>query len=1594
MSALLEAGAILPGAAPAERSIDAITARVYEHPALEGRTVVRLVPGTLGQAEDLSMEFLGFAAGAEPVAVGHGRRQALGFPAWALVNDPDNGRHALALVKDMERLARVAKSKPGNAKEGYDALAVRLGAAAPHFLPTYWEQAGRAFIAAENPKGAGTCFAAARLAEQVHGLPVDEDRLRDVHLEFAFAGALTAKALSEYARQVTQRRPAAEAYDLVRTIAVRRVAGGLPPYVGMADDLKRLAKAAGLTPDAEAESVIGELIGYPAVGKAHDSFWKSYRPALLRLTRRDPAARSRLLGLLPDPPGYGKGATETWLELLDEAGALDALRSPATAPAAAAPAGGVAVWTQRFLDHRSRGWGWRGRSVRWTLLFAEMVDTIRDELVASGGELRLGAENSWFAELDLLDLCLAAGVPVKGPEPGAVNRNRLQVNTWFGGSDTGRRDLAAIAADPRFLPALISGLRDYLGAKREAESGERRANALRKRATWTLEHAGLRTAARTWLATVGERVGSTPTVLTLADALDELAPLWTYDGLSLTPDMFAGLAAADPAEALARVLRGGLPSELSWPEHEATSTDVGQANEQDSWPFLVFSATARAVVLGPDGVVLDHAYRTPRDVKLHSYDKLRAGAFVDGELRVDWSSGCYWSGRPTETLGGHHGWGYGSWSGGGLPLPEGGRTTGERPLRVGDATEPHVFKVISDGEAYWRYEPTAADDNAPDWREYDPATGTPGRRSLPAFFAVDLAPGDRLRSDWSHLRPAPEAYAGSPLGWRDGLVGWRVIQHADGTFTGTGIDGRSARWAPIDDPDQYGQFVGVYRLPGDDRLRPATYGGTGGRNSGTLVTLWDVDGRQPAARWSTGPGLPAPTYLHALRPRDEAGSKALRSADASLAARLLAACADADVKDVLTSARKAVAELLGEITDRNLAEAVAWSVNVAERTRRVQRGLADLLAERPDPSGPVAAAASAAPVRLPVSESELSRVVTDLGAADGSHGRTGNGQMAEQIARVAALLTAERGTAAEMPVAATTWAWALPRLGAFVVRAASPLTPEHDRKALTGLLRILANFGHIGADTRLRVHNVTCPAALVDANGGAVLHTDTSTFVILAGPNQYYSDRDQWERTAVEFSPTGTFRVPDKVMVKSTRTFTGWGDPARLAAVVEQLDRDGVAPLPTEAFDRLAAATGISRSEAALLLAGLPRLNSWEANFLTPEERGLLGLRADTLRAARDSLRSLPAVDRLSLLDAAMPADPADLWRTGPDVDGVARRWVELFGVATPVSDELLAEANRMLDRDGADTVRVLARPTPGDWLHTDGVSKAEGWSVTTKAPSGTPFNDSHLRVAATALPWLAYRLPAGDPVRASLPKAYRLVRERLGNEKLLVGAAHLERAMVPPGMAALVEGQHWETYANYYLRPAALSGVDDPALAFMDGGLGACVRLVLGEQFAATMAAIESESLPAGRFAQDPTVSVPDLVGAVAAEYQLDADAAAYYLQLLALPDPTDKRVAEWNGWKPARLTAARKALLGTDLVVEAKRERAGRSVFLPGGWLALKAPDLPIEAWKTGLGADGSLPGGRVLVTSTVPELFRASWARVVAGDLPRYHSLSETR
>ncbi|MEU2660706.1 DNA-binding protein, partial [Streptomyces sp. NPDC007325] len=227
---LLNAGAVLPadtvGAGP---SAVELTARTYRHPVFaEDRVVVRLTAAELGAAEDLAAGFLGLEPAAEPAVVGLGRRQELGFPEWVLVHHPEDGHHALAVVPELDRLARQAKSKPKAALDACLELAGRLASSVPHFLPVFFEQAARVFLAVENTTYAGQLFGRARTSEAQHGLPVDEDRLDAVFLEFALAGALPVKVLSGYGKELSARLAPQEAYERFRRLCVRRTAGGPP----------------------------------------------------------------------------------------------------------------------------------------------------------------------------------------------------------------------------------------------------------------------------------------------------------------------------------------------------------------------------------------------------------------------------------------------------------------------------------------------------------------------------------------------------------------------------------------------------------------------------------------------------------------------------------------------------------------------------------------------------------------------------------------------------------------------------------------------------------------------------------------------------------------------------------------------------------------------------------------------------------------------------------------------------------------------------------------------------------------------------------------------------------------------------------------------------------------------------------------------------------------------------------------------------------------------------------------------------------------------------------------------------------------------
>ncbi|PWS42756.1 hypothetical protein DKT74_20370, partial [Streptomyces sp. ZEA17I] len=134
-----------------------------------------------------------------------------------------------------------------------------------------------------------------------------------------------------------------------------------------------------------------------------------------------------------------------------------------------------------------------------------------------------------------------------------------------------------------------------------------------------------------------------------------------------------------------------------------------------------------------------------------------------------------------------------------------------------------------------------------------------------------------------------------------------------------------------------------------------------------------------------------------------------------------------------------------------------------------------------------------------------------------------------------------------------------------------------------------------------------------------------------------------------------------------------------------------------------------------------------------------------------------------------------------------------------------------------------------------------------------------------------------------------------------------------------------------------------------------------------------------------DPRHSCPELVERVAEELGVGTDAAALHLQLATLAAPTDRNVRRWNGWSAEQHRQAAAELLATDAVVEAKRARAGRTLFLPGDWTEIGAPHLPLEKAKLATHAVWPLYGDRVvapfvriLPTAPLHEMFTEAWER----------------
>ncbi len=1648
LARLLAADALLPAgtSAPEGELVDTVLGRRYRHPALGDRPVVRLTPESLAPADDLEMEFLGFVPPTAPSpSVAIRRRRALGFPGWAMVNDRAHASFALEVVKELKKGARIAKSRPGAAKEIFDAIGVRLARSVPHFLPSYWEEVGRAFLALGNTMYAAQAFGKAREAERVHALAVDEGQRRQSFLDFALAGGLSIKSLSEYAAELAKGHSAATAFEHFRALSVSRTTGGMPPWSSMPDELRRLAKAAGLDADVEDTRLLEEILESPSMARAAGEVWKKYRKALLTLASESAKVRGILLNLTPEAARGEASLVVHWLDLLDSAGATQALvETDGTTPAEACPGGGAAAWLSRFVGLAQGGW----RPAKLPKELFSLVTRMAPRLAKDGEPVNLAAgHGAWrHLSLDLCEHALSLGIPVADPD---AERSNVNLNDWAAGqTEVGPLDPIHVARDARFSPLLDGALGSVMG-KEPFETVSR-------------GMAGLAEARRGWLLRLLGLLESTA-LPGFKDALKTLRTSASAQTFAETPEALQRLAAADPALALQRTLQIGLYDELSWPalENELEGVTDRLAVVTGSFPYLILAHGWKVTVIGPEGVVLTHDIVAPPRSHI---EELRYAA---GQIHVvyrdaSYARVAYWSGSPTATSEGDYGntrvRGY-SWA-----LPDGSVTEGERAYRPGDTKVNGDGELFCDGEHLWV---VAFDGTEMRLRELAPVTGAKGRLSYPRFFEEFLGDGTGLCANECELMPLPAALRDSPLGSRGGLLGFRVkakrgARQEEGwlhrTKTGIeaeGIDGR--RFA--------GGLAGqvpwaLLRFPADSVPRPISGGSRWGASP---HSIWHPEGRFEGSTLTAGERettfakgtvliLPRP-FWHFLSPRDESGSKALRGVSHETLVRLVevaraeivASTGSSRATASLTSTREAIASSLPEVTHEKLRLGVLGVVEMAAELTIARDALVSSRKAELSKAG--------SHPREELGDEAIGAAFAALGFAGGGRGGSASRQLREVAGflldpesgtRVALFNESEEPLSGERLLAASEIPWDtfVGRLAAIAFGAASMTMSAEHRETVLRMLLAFADTPFAGNAGTFRWVDLSFEGGKTPFRAGTWLGLVTKR-----GGSSYFLRRNRYQQdraTGLEWNPSGSFGLPDGVTVVAERRFDEiWETPERIRSFVERVRVNGPVPAGTDIFDALSSATGLTPTEAAVVWTGFQL-----GGGPSPQARERLGLKPKLLTAALESLKGLSRETHCGLLAAAMPDDPARLWEPlAPDgpVERLAASWRSLCGERIAPDEELSAALETALApaiKPGA-MLTAFLRPSGTTFLTRDAKVSFEignrGLELTFSDVQA--FDLNAVRSLAGYVPYLFSYLPVGTPVRQGIPEVLELARERLGNPDLLLPGETLTFwSEADPKKARdtffeSLEGDRITLRRNgevveakdggFFLAAAPSSTYPQLVFAIRPSRLndspmpGSPVYLpytaavttwnreptllgalsLLSEGGARMAERVATTPVPRGEYETNPLHATPHLVASLRETYSLSEDAAVLYLQTLALINPTAKLVQQWNGWTPVRYRKACDELAKASLVLEAKRERAGRAHFLPGGWEALKSPDPPFETWKMPMyglrrpGGSGPVyrPLGALLPLLPVHDLFEWAWRRLSQeADVPKYEEV----
>ena len=574
-----------------------LMAASFHAAALPTGPVVRLVPQPVIKAEQAALELVGLELNHVDVQqVGYAPNRTIGFPAWPMVIDPENSHHALRLVKDLDWVRKSAANQARKVAKKVEELATSLQGSVPHFLPTFYEEVARAYLAVDDQNFAKRFFAKAREVEKTHNIPIDNDRHQAAFQEFCAYGAVGPKEMSAEATSAAERMKPEQAFTYFSDLLLNEARLGHPIYANALHDLQRIAKKAPHTNQQLEAWFVSQFVPTKGFLRTTAATLNKLVPYFKAAQELNPEVRQALLAQCPE-----RWRIADYINVLEQAGIWSTLNDDPVH---------CADWVVKIFENQLSDRFFDDSHPQLLAAINNASEQLKQKIIT------LPSQHSININLDYFNALLGAGVTITTP-PGRTWGSTWGIGTWL---NNGRHDLPHIYENDEARGYFLESLKPDLIAKNVDK---------------LLSFPVSRKLVSDWLDTFAAKKSSIRYSHPLLERFcDEAEPIALEQLRELNPTAYAEIFTCNAAETLAGRLQRGTLAEYAWPKLEEILSSRPAPKYWQFYPCFPYVA----VQVGSKVIAVD-GDRTI-EVTVPNKAEVRRVLVIEDRLLIK-----YWSGR-------------------------------------------------------------------------------------------------------------------------------------------------------------------------------------------------------------------------------------------------------------------------------------------------------------------------------------------------------------------------------------------------------------------------------------------------------------------------------------------------------------------------------------------------------------------------------------------------------------------------------------------------------------------------------------------------------------------------------------------------------------------------------------------------------------------------------------------------------------------------------------------------------------------------------------------------------------------------------------